>query len=1103
MYLKTLEITGFKSFAERTNIEFNEGLTVVVGPNGCGKTNIVEAILWVLGEQGLKNLRASNSLGLIFSGSKTREPSSMAEVSLIFDNTARLFPMEYDEVKVSRRLYRNGESEFLINNENVRLKDIQNLFLDTGLGVSSYSILKQGTVERIVNAKPEELRVFIDEAIGVSKFQKEKQEAERNIEKSTENLLRVTDIMEEVRKQLSSMDYQAKKAKKYKEIKEKYERLRVNFLYRLYLEVKKSKEEKQLEWEDKQNLWKELKGKLREYSNILSELKIEYEKKRDEIINREREFYVSGYEMENIKKERQSLSERLALMPQKLESVREKIDRLSEILDEKAKIKRELELKLRESENILEQKEKIWTEVEKFLKEENLNYFDEEDIEEKNNELFEIYRGLLSKENDLKSTEEKIRELSFSKDRVEEEFKKEEERIVNVKSSIDEKSEKIKSLRENLNAKQEEISKKQNSKLENLKKIREIEKRIAFQEGKSKKHSSKDVPQEVLGRVSDFVKINNISLKGFFLERFNWFVVRTKEDALRLAEEFKEKEDFYVFVPLESLEEINEEVKKYLEFLEGKEKLSSIFNLSEVMSIEEDRLIFKWGGVGTGKVKTLKEIEDELRSLREELNVRNERDVSFKEELESLIDKKNELFRDLRNMEMEKESTERELEKARVFLTTLEREKNEIEEGIKSSNKEKENLNIEIEKIKEDIERLKEEIGKMKKMKDIIKEKEREEGKSFKEIKSDLVLAREKHSAIESRIKGIRNEVEVLNERLKDLRLEEAALKEEEEFLSERLRELGEKIEGYIKDKGSMEEELRDIKEELSKIELDIKEKEEERKKIELELEKEEEIRRAIYGELSKFDSEIESINKRLNDMNYSIEKAELIYNPQLEVNEEILENMNNKLMRLGNVNLSAPEEYERLKKRFDFLKAQKDDLEKAIEDSKKLILKINSEIKERFLKHYEGIRENFKKIFVRLFEGGEGDLILTNEEDILSTGIDIKVNPPGKKVMSKAQLSGGESALSSIAFLFSFFMLRPSPICVLDEADAPLDDANVLRFIKLIKEFSKNIQFLVITHNKRTMEASDVIYGITMEELGVSKVLSVNLRKVEKSLVV
>ncbi|RLD16961.1 MAG: chromosome segregation protein SMC, partial [Caldiserica bacterium] len=259
MYLKYLDIHGFKSFADPVRIEFKEGITVIVGPNGCGKTNIVEAILWVLGEKALSNLRSSSSTDLIFSGSKTRSPLGMAEVSITFDNTKRIFDIDADEVKVTRKLFRDGSGEFLINGENARLKDIKRLFLDTGLGVSTYSILKQGVVEKIIHSKPEDLRVFVDEAIGVSKYQFQKKEAERNIEKSLEDLNRVEDILHEVKKQLSSMEYQARKAKKYNELVDKYKNLKINFLLRKYDELNKKLKEKNKEWKKSEEEWVSLK----------------------------------------------------------------------------------------------------------------------------------------------------------------------------------------------------------------------------------------------------------------------------------------------------------------------------------------------------------------------------------------------------------------------------------------------------------------------------------------------------------------------------------------------------------------------------------------------------------------------------------------------------------------------------------------------------------------------------------------------------------------------------------------------------------------------------------------------------------------------------
>lgn len=995
MYFKKLEIFGFKSFADRLKIEFEPGITAIVGPNGCGKTNVVDAIKWVMGEQSTHQLRGKRMEDVIFNGSRSRKPLSMAEVSLTLDNSQNVLPVDYKEVNIMRRLFRSGESEYYINKNRCRLKDIIELFMDTGLGVDSYSLIEQGKVERIVNAKPEERRFIFEEAAGVTKYKSRKEEALRKIEKTEQNLTRLQDIMSEVKRQIGSLDYQSRKARQFQKHKEELKKVEVGFLIQ---NLKKLEQQLKEEEDDLESFTQETQGinaKITQKEAGIVSLQTELTAKEKDILLVQQEVF----------------------------------NKSSEIIHLEDKVKSHQ------------------TQQEELL------------LRKKNNET------------EIKEMEERLKNLLISARKTEEDFNFYQGKTSTEGEKDSQKEESFKKAEEQLN----ELN-----------------------------NSFKASKEEIINLLTQKSKIKNkISASEVYLENF-----KTKKEKLLMEKRRKEEQQRLIEQEENKIKQLIIEKEEKLEFFD-KQKKSMLIDKKDkdFASSESKNLMIK-----------LKNI---VVNLQENVHKYNSGEVEKKlEDINILLDKMINISKQIDDTLFFEQNKLPEIEEEKIILAGLQKDKEQKDKEQKllladldTILREKENLDKEILNNENMLGELRQEFSKYE-----IKGKEIEE--NIKSIEENLEGKKNLHKSLQEEMILLKTEVSRNIERLENLKKDIKRFKTEEtllgnqiknkknelEYFDKRKKELegtkvveDGKIEQFYKEKDLLSEKLKNIQSAKFEITQHLKKEEEDLKLIRGALNKNREQAHQVELQVMRIQMEIGTIEDKFKkEYNLSRDEAN-IYCPETEIPESEIENLKRKVESLGIVNLAAPEEHNRLQERWNFLNKQQEDLLKAKENLHQVINKVDATTKNTFRDVFEKIRGHFKEVFKNLFEGGQADLLLTNENDILESGIDIVVQPPGKKLQNLSLLSGGEKALTAIALLFAFYLVKPSPFCVFDEVDAPLDDANLVRFIHLLKDFSSQTQFSIITHNKKTMEVADVLYGITMEEFGVSKFISVKLRQEEK----
>jgi chromosome segregation protein len=933
LFLKSLEIYGFKSFGEKTKFQFKPGVTAIVGPNGCGKSNVVDAIRWVLGEANARSLRGEVMDDVIFSGSEERKPLGMAEVGITVVNDDELLPIEYSEVNIKRRLYRSGESEFFINRNSVRLKDIHELFADTGIGKAAYSIMEQGNIDMILSNKPEERMVVFEEAAGITRYKTRMKQSYRKLASTEENLIRLNLIINEVEKEKLSLEKQAQKALQYKTLKK--EELKFEKLYN-YTRVRNL--DNQLK---KNNMsLEELKTQKKSQEKTLEDLNASLRRKIGKIKEVERD--ISGLEnaIFKIETEIESISSKSAHID----------ERVFELKNEIAK-KNQLKIKIHAAKTELEQS------IDRQCKEKEA--------------LTDLVR----------SQEEKlagyVKELQYVDQSVEK-----------ISLKIGENNGKCEEIGGELHTLRESLKEVTNRLLQEIDTIK-----TRFGGKEQKKNLLVENIKEAVQNIDNALRRYGARIHDFLF---------LSEDAER-----KSKAD---------------ELKKEIDDLRN--RMQDMFsNIETVISIQDElsRMIFGKEGVHSQKEQIEKDIE------------RNTK-------LEARLKKENgRLSEELGKNRRKKEE----------FENTISNLRPEI-----ARNREKEKYH------EENIVRLKDELEKS--------------DESLEDVDFDI-------QTLEDRIKKLITEKEVLTER--------RGRKESRKVqLRARTKEQNALIEKFLEDIGKTESSVEDSKSKVEQLSFSVE-------KIDLN-----------NAELS---TKIETIKENFRER-YSVsldilgeedlagETVIRVFSengePDLRLIQEQREKIKKNVSELGQVNLIAIEEYNETKKRLDYLTDQKQDLERAKNDLHIVMDKTLRSSKDLFMESFEKINSNFNGIFRRLFNGGNTDLFLTDASNVFETGVEIMACPPGKSLKRRSLLSGGEKGLTAIALLFAIFMVRPSPFCMLDEVDHDLDEENVIRFLRLLKEFTDTTQFIIITHNRRTIEFSDVIYGITAEEAGVSKVVSLDM---------
>ena len=1182
MYLKRLEMQGFKSFADKTVLEFMPGITSIIGPNGSGKSNVSDAIRWVLGEQSMKSLRGTKSEDIIFAGTQNRKSLGFAEASLVFDNSDGKLPVEYTEVTVTRKIYRSGESGYFINKTPCRLKDVLELFMDTGIGKDGYSIIGQGKIDEILSNKSEDRRHIFEEAAGIVKYRVRKAESEKKLEHTKLNLLRINDILSEIELNIEPLKNQAEKAKKYLNLRDELKDIEVGlFIYNI--NTYKEKLEKIIEDEDI------LKTQNDEASNTMqkiAELKEKLKQEIDEITSNIENTQNLGLESE---KEKERLNSEINITKERIANNKENFSRydneIEEIKTRISELEEEKKTKLDKKNNLfsnkekfqkeLDEKEKELEELTKKLSSKELEIEEKKKIVEQNTDnKYEKLNNISTIEANLENIEKRkkqiISEIDFNiseldstrltREEISKTFQKIEAKRNGIVKSLDkissekEKAEaKIKEYEDNINR----LSSEYRIKESRLKFLKETEKEkegyirsvknllLDCEKDSNLKKGSHGVLANIIKTPKEYETAIEMAL-GASLQNI---VTDTEQDAKKLVEHLRKNNlGRASFLPLASVK--GKKLEKYnskgidgilgiasdlvgfnskyeqivLSFLgrtvivnnmDNAIALAKKNNYSfRIVTIKGD-LINPSGAITGGSIaqktvnilgraREIEDLEKELKNIKSKIEKIEKEKGDYLNNNENVIEEISSLESSLQEIDITYASDKQKLISVEENISKVEKRIERLKEELKElDNQKQENIKnkdqeeLDIEKIEDENKELNIVIEQFANLNKDNQDYIDDLNMDITNLKISVSSFDESETSIDEMVERINIDIENNNTSIENKINQKESISKDNLVLENTIKELEEKIK-------EIDERVASSGEEVIKLKQDRIDKNNELSKAEKDYENQFEVIEGLKEQLVKIDvkkekleQDIESIiNKLWEEYEITPNNAEEYKKPDnVQATTKQVNKLRNQIKDLGSINIDSIEEYNQTKQRYDFMCEQRLDLEDGISKLKKVISDMTATMKTQFAKQFEIINKNFGEVFKELFGGGKAELKLTDEENILECGIDINVQPPGKKLQNMSLLSGGEKAFTAIALLFAILKINPSPFCVLDEIEAALDDVNVYRYADYLKKFTDNTQFLVITHRKGTMEAADTVYGITMEKSGISKLLSMKLK--------
>ncbi len=1183
MYLKSIEIQGFKSFANKIVFEFHNGITGIVGPNGSGKSNVADAVRWVLGEQRVKQLRGGSMQDVIFAGTQMRKAQGFAYVAITLDNQDHQLAIDYDQVTVSRRLYRSGESEYMINGSACRLKDVNELFYDTGIGKEGYSIIGQGQIDKILSGKPEDRRELFDEAAGIVKFKRRKGIAQKKLEDEKQNLVRVKDILSELEKQVGPLSRQAETARRYLQLKEELKRYDVNAFLMESLRTK----EQLLEFSGREGIvsgdLEEAKGaadRIREdYDRLSAEIGQLEEKltKSRELLNQENlkkgslegqinvlneQINTEKMNVEHLKNRMAAIGEEMGRRQEKLLEYGGEAKSLSAKTDEISESQRRAEDALKEADFLIQS-------IEQRIEEGKSQIIDTLNERASVTARRQRYETMLEQVNVRRSEiSQKLLKIKSDESVQEEQLKKEQEKSLALKKrleailreqgeqekGIEQAEAEIRRISRNLNEKHQAYQSAY-SRLESLKNI--AERYEGYGNSIRRVMDVKDRIRGIHGVVADLItteKEYETAIETALGGSIQNVVTDSEETAKRLIEYLKKNRyGRATFLPLTS-------VKMKGGFnQDGILREPGVVGLAHQL-VHTDSLYQELIRYLLGRVVVADNIDHAIALARKYQH--SLRIVTLEGELlapggsmtggafknsSNLLGRK----REIEELEQACEKTQKASESLEKELDQAERTLAGIRKAAERTREEKEEASLGQNTVKMNIAQLESRRAEIRESAvDLVEEhrqledQARELKKNYDTLLADVEGLEAKNSQVNRQIEGLQAELEQgrtgREERLKELssiQLEMANYRQKAAFIQENIGRIREELEGLLQEKetisqgrgGSdlaiqkklleihkMREEIAQAERQMGEFSTQIQEEnrlKEEKGRSQKELfEKREAVTERISGldkDLFRIQSQKEKLEEKLdsqvnyiwNEYGLTYSTAEKLRDPEFtslsEVKKET-EQLKSSIKGLGSVNVNAIEDYKEVSERYEFLKTQHQDLIQAEEALVKIIEELDVGMRRQFEEQFAKIRQEFDAVFKELFGGGRGNLELMEDEDILEAGIQIISQPPGKKLQNMMQLSGGEKALTAIALLFAIQNLKPSPFCLLDEIEAALDDSNVDRFAGYLHKLTENTQFIVITHRRGTMVASDRLYGITMQEKGVSALVSVNLIEAE-----
>lgn len=1139
MYLKAIEIQGFKSFADKSRLDFEPGITCVVGPNGCGKSNVIDSVRWAIGEMSWKSLRSASMVDIIFNGTAKRAPLNMAQVSMVFDNASRQLPLDFNEITVTRKIFRSGESEYYLNKVQCRLRDIRDLFLDTGIGGEGYAIIDQGGVESVLSASAEQRREMFEEVAGVSKYKAKREECIKRLERVDLDLARLADTVALIDEQIKKLDSEAKKARLYQKYREELKESEIAISVCSIKEsdgliakhsgelapvVKKledlearisaqegaaaaldlnltHKQKEAAEFNEKISASKYqvglLEGAIKNCDNLTNELTAQVA--------------ASGAEAQRGQNRLQELVPALAQLKEQLAAVSAELTPLQTHYNEQTAQAQKMENDLRAAEAQLQRSSgELMSLVQKQMEAENRISLEESSMQRENEDLISAEKTSQAQQAGLAGIQKSLQEISARVQTKQTEANQAREAIVSGEENV----RKLQGLRSSLNEKLSAVKSARAALAAKLEMIQTQGKNDPYWVGaKTVAESGLPGVKGTLRKALKYPAALGVAVEeafGKYLDAVLCENVQAVEQALSLLKQHgKARAKFIVLnqVPATPEKPAENALKNQLKYQPELENLINFIIGGYSYGDGTVKGGFFIGGGAEG-IRAPEAYWGEEETVRGEMAAKAAEEDSVSKEIIANYEMLSKAEENLKNLRIKSQEAVLALNSVQNERANKERELRATQDALNRAAQRKQEITLRVDNRKRNVETLKQNLADLKR-------RHAEAVSRGEELKKSQITLRENAEKLKSEINALsaklyevkikKNNVEL---DLKSTEYEFNSLTASEGQRNQKIASANLRLKSLAEEKLSTQAKLSTERDTLAKLEID-----EHKMRADLEtLKKDYSDKLAVLNACKKESSDLTIkrndlenalsnarrqrttvVNNLFESWNITPEEAQLNYGDKT-VDYERVKMMRKRIENMGAVNMTAPEEYDALTGRNTFLRTQIADLESAKKDLKSAINKINQTTRENFKYTFEQVRMHFKNIYQTLFRGGECDLVLTQPDNLLETGIEIYAQPPGKKLLNITSMSGGEKTLTAMSLLFAFFTHNPSPFCIMDEADAALDEANVERYVNLIKEFAKTTQFIVVTHNKRTMESARMLYGITMEESGVSKVMSVNL---------
>jgi chromosome segregation protein len=1174
--LKSLEIKGFKSFADKTVINFDEGITGIIGPNGCGKSNIVDSIRWVIGEHKISNLRSENLESLVFNGSRSRSASGLAEVSLTFENTRNLLPTEFNTVTVTRKFYKSGESEYRLNDVQCRLKDIHNLFLDTGVSTDSYAIIELGMVDDIIKDKENSRRKMLEQAAGISIYKTRKKEAKLKLDATEQDLARIEDLLFEINNQLKMLESQAKKAEKYYEIKKEYKTSSVE-LAKAALEgfnttYKELNEQQQADTDRKLQLEARIAGEeaaleqeklgFIEREKELQQMQQAFNEMLNELRGRENDKNLSSQRLQYLAERTQALHDFLEKADGQLNGLEESIRFTGlQIGEEEVRIQ-ELQERAEQGQQEVEEKRRLFDEQRAVI-----------DGLRRDNQA--LQRQQFEAEKQVAVGDSSIQNLQRALHQLGEEQEQRQLLLAQVESEKGEKEQALEELRTSLQQLQEAHESTKEQILQTQSILEELRNRLAQEsrklDARKNEHdllkslidSMEGYPESVkflhnnpnwnhtAPILSDIIYVKEeyrAAVENVLEPYLNYYVVNDLQEGLQavhlLDANQKGKANFFLLDKLNGVPVAQEELHQIhgtlpaLDVVEYDPRYRNLvqYLLGNVLIAESEEALqhsnghivlekhgkyvkgkyaLTGGSVGLfegkkiGRAKNLEKLVEEIavqeavvNDLRATIQARHNEVIGFNEQLK----------------EHAIRQTQEEIGSATNKLFALQNKLESLHQAEAQTRRRKEDLELQLQESQDSIAGVRESLESLNTQAEILADKLRGVEESYAHAEQEYNFASASFNEVnlqftrqQSKLQSLRQEASFKQNQLDDLQRQVAQSRQQLEDVSAQQQETSAQLSGLeasllalMQQKAVDELALNQADQAYYNLRNQLNEKESEIRHLAKEKEQIDQVLNLIKDRLNDLRLQLAGIKERLN-VEFKVDIDSILDEPRetddtLEELQAACERMKKRLENMGEVNPTAIEAFQEMKKRYDFIVEQKKDLVTAKDTLMQTIQEVEATANQKFLETFNQVRENFQKVFKALFtEEDTADMVMENPENLAETGIDIVAKPKGKRPTSITQLSGGEKTLTATALLFAIYLIKPAPFCILDEVDAPLDDANVGKFTNMIRQFSKESQFIIVTHNKMTMSTVDIIYGVTMQEAGVSKLVAVDFRNLNE----